>query len=647
MTKQLINMVCFYLFITISGFSQTTKLKKADDTFEDYAYANAIEAYEQLVDSGYTDEQIFKNLGDANYKIAKYDAAADWYSKLFKLTDVQVDADYMFRYAQSLKSTKEYAASDAWMKKFEAAKMNDKRAKKFVENQDYLKKIEARSGKYDIETLSINSPQSDFAPSFNGEQLVFSTARDSGFTSRRIHQWNNGAFLNLYISNPSESGEYLTSTRLDAILNKKTHESSTAFTKDGNTVYFTRNNSENGNFVRDDNGVSRLKIYRARLSDGVWKDIVPLPFNGDDYSAAHPALSADEKKLYFSSDMAGSLGQSDIFVVDLYEDGSVGTPKNLGNTINTEGRETFPYVTKSNTLYFASDGHPGLGGLDIFATKIDDPDDYYIVNIGKPVNSEQDDFSFIINEDSLKGFFASNRNGGIGDDDIYGFIQKEPIDLRCTTSVTGIVEDRETGEPLSGATLMVSNEQGKTVTQGATNDNGTFVVEGSCKAGAYQVTVVKNEYNEATQLFTIVQAEDTEGLKIGLEKTIKKAPTGSELTTFLNLEPVYFDLNKADIRLDASKTMVAVIEYLKKFPDLKVQVRSYTDAKAGNAYNMKLSQKRADNTLAYLRSNGVSMDRITGKGFGETQLINECDTRESCTDEKHQKNRRSVFVVVE
>ncbi len=645
MTKQLIYSTLSFLLLFSISFAQDAKIKKAENKFDDYAYTNAIDAYEQLVEKGYGDEEIFKNLGDANYKNARYDAAADWYSRLFKLEDVQVDTDYMYRYAQTLKSMKEYEASDTWMQKFEAAKASDRRAKKFKENQDYLDKIEAQSGRYDVKTLSINSSQSDFAPSFNGEQLVFSTARDSGFASKRIHQWNNGAFLNLYTSDPSESGDYNSSSKLASAINKKTHESSTAFTKDGTTVYFTRNNSNNGNFSRDEEGVSRLKIFRAKLDDGVWKDIIELPFNGDDYSAAHPTLNADETKLYFASDMVGSIGQSDIFVVDLNDDGSIGVPKNLGNTINTEGRETFPHLTPSNTLYFASDGHPGLGGLDVFATKIDNLDNLFIVNVGKPVNSEQDDFSFIINESTKKGFFASNRDGGMGSDDIYRFIENEEINLVCSTSVTGVVLDQETGNPLSDALVVIFDSKNELVAETKSSADGSFMLQGDCRDGDYTVVASKEEYNKGDKMFAVVSGNDTEDVRVGLEKTIKRATPGTDLIAFLNLNPIYFDLDKADIRPDASRTMTQVIQYMKQFPDIKVQVRSHTDAKASDSYNMRLSKRRAKNTVAYLLANGIDEGRISGEGFGETQLTNECNTRESCEDGRHQKNRRSIFVV--
>lgn len=645
--KNKINYLCCGLIMVGTLISaQERQSQKAKEAFEDYAYAPAIEKYETLVEKGYTKQQIYENLGDANYQNARYSEAATWYSKLFIDGAADVDPEYMYKYAQSLKSTQEYEAADIWMEKFRAANGGDVRALKIADNADYLEEIEKQSGRYDIKNLGINSRASDFAPAFNGEHLVFSTARDSGNVTRFIHEWNDQPFLNLYSASPVSEG-FGNAVRLDKSVNKKTHESSAVFTKDGSVVYFTRNNSENGKFSRDDEGVSRLKIYRAKVENGTWNEITELPFNSDEYSSAHPSLSADESKLYFASDMPGSVGNSDIFVVNLNSDGSIGAPVNLGNIINTEARETFPFVTSENVLYFASDGHPGLGGLDVFAAKIEDMGNLNIVNVGKPVNGEQDDFSFIINEETRKGFFASNRDGGQGSDDIYSFTENEEIDLSCNTVVDGVIKDEETGEPLSGAKVAIFNSANEIVAEAISGSDGTFALDGDCRDGDYKLVASKEDYNDGDKMFAVVSANDTEGIELKLEKTIKRATVGTDLIKFLDLEPVYFDLDKADIRPDAATTILKVVEYMKTFPDLKVQVQSHTDVKAGSSYNKRLSQRRAENTVAYLIANAIDATRISGEGFGKTKLVNECTTRESCPDERHQENRRSEFIVMD
>ena len=641
-------MACVILTLTVPAISaQDKKIKKADKDISDYAYADAIDSYEHLVKKGYSEEEIFKNLGDANYLNAKYVEASKWYGQMFALEDTTIEPEYMYRYAQSLKSTGEYAESNKLMDTFNATKKNDLRSQNFLQKKDYLKEIEAASGRYDLKNLPFNSEASDFAPSFYDKALVFSTARDTGIAARNIHEWNNKSFLNLYKTTPTASGDFITAEKMSKTMNKKVHESSTAFTKDGNTVYFTRNNSKKGKFARDTEGISRLKIYRGTLQDGEWTDIIELPFNGDDHSTAHPTLSADETKLYFASDMEGSLGQSDIFMVTINSDGSFGTPSNLGKGINTESRETFPYITSDNTLYFASDGHPGLGGLDIFATDLSDMENSYIVNVGKPVNSEEDDFSFIINDETRKGFFASNREGGQGSDDIYGFIENEKLDLSCSTVVQGVVKDAETGAPLTGAKVFILKRSNELVAETISESDGSFVLEGDCKDGDYKLVASKEDYNGGEKMFAVAGANDMTDVEITLEKTVTVAEVGTNLVQHLGLKPIYFDLDKAAIRPDASSTLERIMAYMNEYSQLKVQVQSHTDVTNSDAYNLALSEKRAKNTVAYLVANGVDSSRVSGVGFGESQLTNDCTTRESCTDERHQENRRSEIMVVE
>ncbi|VXB97400.1 OmpA family protein [Maribacter litoralis] len=650
MNYRINNMKCL-LFIAFSfGFilhAQDKKTQRAKQDFNSYAYAEAIESYEKLVKEGYTSEEIYKNLGDAYYQKGNYNASAYWYEQLFNLSDITVDAEYLYKYAQTLKSSGDYTGSDAWMQKFTEQKKADIRALKFKQNKDYLQSIKKNSGRYDLKNIAINSTSADFAPSFFGERLIFSTARDTGRILKSVHKWNNKPFTNLYTAKVSENGEYMAAERLSKKLNKKTHESSTAFTKDGSTVYFTRNNSKNGNFLRDKEGLSRLKIYRATLIDGLWKDVMELPFNSENYSVAHPTLSKDEKKLYFASDMPGTYGQSDIFEVDINEDGTFGVPKNLGNEINTESRETFPFVTGDDVLYFASDGHPGLGGLDIFATKIDDLNAIYILNLGEPVNSVQDDFSFIIDEETKKGLFASSREGGVGSDDIYSFTETKPLDLICKTIITGVVKDKETGGALGNTEIKLFNSENRLVSSSSTNEMGVFTTEGNCAKGSYKIVASKNDYDEGESTFVIEKGGDVSDVEIMLNQVDKSAPLGTDLAKYLNIEPIYFDFDKYFIRDDARASIDKVLAYLNEYPKVNIQVRSHTDSRANEQYNQLLSENRAKATAEYLIEKGISSDRISYKGYGETTLANSCDNAVPCSKENHQLNRRSEFIVVE
>lgn len=623
----------------------SNKTKRAKERFEKRAYANAIATYEELLENGYNSEEAFKSLGDAYYYIAEYASAAHWYGELVQMDSIEIEPEYLYRYAQTLKSVGNYKDSDQWMLRFQSAKTNDIRAQKFGANLGYLKRIQENSGRYQIENVSFNSAVSDFAPSFYGEDLVFSSARDTGKVVERIHSWNNRPFLNLFRVKGLEGNAFSQVAKLPTSLNKKTHESSAIFTKDGNTVYFTRNNSDKGRFERDGQGVSRLKLYRANLVDGEWKNIQELPFNSDDYSVAHPTLGPDEKQLYFASDMPGSYGASDIFRVTINEDGGYGKPTNLGSGVNTESRETFPFISDENVLYFASDGHPGLGGLDLFATKMEDLDNLYVVNLGKPVNGTQDDFSYIVKD--KKGFFTSNREGGQGSDDIYAFSETKALNLKCTTSIRGIVLDKVSLDPLANAKVKLLDTNGNLIAKATSALDGSFKIDGSCKKGAYQVVAEKTDFDSAETQFKIASLMNVTGLQLTLDRSIKEAEAGTELLKFLGLNSVYFDLDESVIRPDAQASLDKLVDYLKQFPNIKVEIQSHTDAKAGKHYNQRLSERRAKATMEYLVEDGIDKDRLTAKGYGESRLTNDCIDWQKCKERQNELNRRSEFVVIE
>ena len=422
--------LCFFMACSLIN-AQKRQLRKAEYNFNQGAYTVAIESYQKLVDRGNTSPIVYKNLGDAYYYSAAYTRAVGCYQKILKL-DSLPNTEYQYRYAQSLKSLGAYKKSDLWMKKFCQNNPLDPRAIRFLAAPNYLKTIEKHSNRGFIKNMPLNSEASDFAPTVYKNKLIFASARDSGLLASRINARDNQPLHNLYnidLSQNSKVGSF------SKQLNTKAAETTTALSKDGNTLYFTRNSLKNGKLQRDKNGYNRTQIYRCQRSSGEWSKAEALPFNDISFSVAHPALSANNKKLYFASDMPGGYGLSDLYSIAINEDGSFGKPQNLGPQINTIGRDSFPYISKDSLLYFASDGHLGLGGLDVFVAKEDKNKNWCVQNVGKPINSKNDDFSFVF--DSLKkvGYFSSNREGGIGNDDIYSFKQNISLVIRCKDSL--------------------------------------------------------------------------------------------------------------------------------------------------------------------------------------------------------------------
>jgi outer membrane protein OmpA-like peptidoglycan-associated protein len=615
-------------------------MEKADERYNQYSFSPAIDIYKKVLDKGYTSADLLKKLGNSYYFNAKYQEAAEIYKKLKATYPDQMSVEDVFRYAQSLKSVGEYDDAAKIMASFKemTSSMVDY-------DEDYMAKIEKNSGRYSVKQFPYNSKYSDFAAAYYEEGLIFASDRDTGNFARYRHTWNARDFLDLYKVN-ADSISNNKVVKLGGEVNTRLHESTSVVSKDGSTMYFTRNNFFDGRKKKDEEGIIRLKIYSAENIDGIWTNIVELPFNSDSYSVAHPMLSPDGKKLYFVSDMPGSLGESDIFVTEIIGDGTYGPIKNLGSNINTMARETFPFISTDGVLYFSSDGHQGLGGLDVFATKIA-YNDYTqpVVNVGRPINTPKDDFSYIYDPGDQTGYFSSNRDGGMGDDDIYEFVENEPLMLDCIQEITGTVRDRISNEVLAGATVKIIDEENNEVSSTITDSNGNYILELDCSKGNF-VRASRDGYVPAEEYLPISDGKP-KIVDFYLERDLVTGGFGDDLAKLLQLSTIYFDLNKYNIRPDAEIEIQKVIVAMEKYPSLKIKVNSHTDSRGVDAYNLWLSQKRAQSTVDYMMSKGISSERLKGEGFGETRLVNNCANGVQCSEEQHQLNRRSEFIIYE
>lgn len=642
-------LTALFSIVSLVTFAQDGKISRADKKFNQYAFVDARKIYLDVVEKGYESADLFQKLADSYYFNAEYTSAEVWYKRLIDTYGEEVQPEYYFRYAQTLRALKNYDLADTMMTRFNDLKGTDTRATLFKESPDYLRVItEYKKSKYMLEDIrSINSRYSDFAPTEFEGKLIFASSRDSGAGIKRIHKWNNQPFLDLYQTTiGEETGSFSRPSKFNKLLNSKFHESTTAFSKDGSTVYFTRNNFTKGSFKKDKNGTNKLKIYKSTRVEGKgWTEAVEMPFNSDEYSTAHPALNADNTKLYFASDMEGTFGLSDIWVVDIHEDGTYGEPVNLGRPINTEGRETFPFMSKNGNLYFASDGHPGLGGLDVYVTSPQLPsDEQEIVNIGKPVNSSFDDFTFIVNDETKLGYFASNRKRGMGSDDIYRFVQEI---IPCEIVVDGRVLDKETGTPISGAMVQLMNNSNEVLNSMVTDTDGAYNFDTATCEEEYIVRATKEKFTGDEVLFSTPDASKTITNDLRIELVEKPIEIGDDLTKLLDLNPIYFDFDRFNIRRDAALELEKVISVMKQYPDMIIDARSHTDSRGVDSYNLSLSDKRAKSTVEYIINvGGIDKSRISGAGYGETQLVNDCGNESNCSEEDHQLNRRSEFIVI-
>ena len=629
--------------VSSSLFAQQSKVKTANTDYNNYAYIDAIKTYERVAEKGYRSENLFKKLGNSYYFNSNFEGASKWYGELFAM-NTEVEQEYYYRYAQSLKATGKLDQAAKMMNQFATKFKSDDRAKLYKENVNYLDQIKANSGRYKIEDAGINSKYSDYSSFVYDNKIYFASARDTGNFTKRKHKWTGEYFTNLYFADIDPADNKTAKVnKFRTVLNTKFHESSPAFTKDGKTVYFTRNNYVNGRKGKDGNKITLIKIYRATLENGKWTNVKTLSFNSDNYSTAHPALSPDEKTLYFASDMPGTLGQSDIFKVRIDSDGGFGIPENLGNTINTAGKETFPYVSSVNELYFASDGHPGLGGLDVFVGKIEDNGTISnIQNLGADINSPKDDFAYIIDPNSGKGYFSSNKDGGQGSDDIYKFL--ETRSLRCVQVLEGIITDALTHEVLANTKVTLYDNQGAIKNTTVSDNSGSYSFSVDC-GKTYNVRTEKPEYETKEVNVTIGKLSGKTSLPVAMDKSVCRFAVGDDLAKCFGIKMIYFDLDKSDIKPVAALDLEKILDVLKTHPNMKIDIRSHTDSRASFKYNEALSERRTKSILQWFIVNGIQADRLTGRGYGERQLVNGCSDGVPCTEEQHQMNRRSEFII--
>ncbi|KIO50747.1 OmpA family protein [Flavobacterium hibernum] len=640
------NILLYLIIINVfsfEGYAQQSKINAGDKKYDNYAYIDAIKTYERVAEKGYKSEDLFKKLANSFYFNSEFEKAAKWYGELFAM-NVEVEPEYYYRYAQSLKSNGEIAKASKILELFNQKSKNDSRGKLYESNKNYIDQIKANSGRYIIQNAGINSKYSDYGTAFHVNKIVFASARDTGNFNQRKHKWTGEHFTNLYEADLDENFNPKAVKKIESKINSKFHESTPVFTKDGKTVYFTRNNYIDGKKGKDERKTTLIKIYKATLENNEWTNIIELPFDSDNYSTAHPALSPDEKTLYFASDMPGTFGQSDIYKVSINSDGVFGSPENLGRSINTEGKETFPFVTEENEIYFASDGHPGLGGLDIFVGEINQNGVRNIQNVGGDINSPNDDFAYIIDTKSRRGFFSSNKEGGEGSDDIYKFLETRK--LKCLQELSGIITDAETGIILPQTKVSLYDNQMVMKNSIISDQTGYYSFSVEC-GKIYNVRAEKSDYTTKEVNVIIESKSGKTNLPIALEKEGCRVTIGDDLGKCFGIKMIYFDLDKSNIRTEAELDLEKILDVLKQYPSMKLDIRSHTDSRQTHAYNEILSDKRAKSTIKWLEKNGISSDRLTGKGYGETQLINGCSDGVICTEEQHQMNRRSEFIITD
>ncbi len=607
--------------ISSSLIAQNKDTKIADKLFNRYEYVSAAKEYQKLAENGKGDGYVYKQLADTYFNMFNTKEAASWYAKA---TETQQDAETYFRYAQMLKADSKYDEANKQMNKFATMMPNDLRAKAHKENPNYVPKLASKVSGYTTKSLEVSGDKSDFGAVLYGNTLYFTSARNS---SRKNYGWNEEPFLDVYKATLGDSGTYSEATTVTE-LNSKFHDGPVTISTDGNTIYFSSDSFRENSFEKDK--VNKLKLgknnlYKATKSGDTWGNIKPLPFNSKEYSTSNPSLSRDGKTLYFSSDMPGSKGGVDVWKVSVNGD-DFGVPENLGSKINTEGNETFPFIADDNTtLYFASSGRQGLGGLDVYQADLAKGTE--AVNMGKPVNSEKDDFGFTFNKAKNQGFYSSNRNGN---DDIFSAI---PI---CSVDVITVVTDAKTGAILTDAKVSIVDDKKNVIATEMSNSKGEVKYKVECDK-AYSIQASKDGFEGNS--FPVAKSKGPETKITAALQPIDVIVTPTEIV----LKPIFFEYDKSNITSDGAFELDKLVQVLKNNDKLVIFAKSHTDNRGSDSYNLSLSDRRAKSTVQYIISKGIPDSRISGKGFGESELKVQCDP---CSEEQYAQNRRSEFLIV-
>ena len=615
----------------------------ANKNYSTNSFDKAQAKFLDLVKRGKESKKILLYLANSYFNNSQYEKAVIWYNKLITKYADELEPEVFYKASLCFKSQGAYELSDTLLQRYIEKTDNIVIKDYFRKNPNYLEKIKQNALPFGITPTIISSENSDFGPSFFGDdKLFFSTTKNS--TGDKEFEWSGEPFLDLFVADLDSIGNLSNPQLISGQVNTEYHESSAIVTKDKKKMYFTRNNYTKGKLGKDKFKQVNLKIYSAESDDGKeWSNITELQFNNDNFSCAHPALSLDEKRLYFTSDMPGTFGNSDIWYVDLFNDDEYGEPINLGPQVNTEFRESFPFISESNILYFSSDGWIGLGGFDIYYTSIDQKGfPLMSKNIGEPVNSKLDDFGFIYKDSIDIGYFSSNRKGiwGSKSDEIYKVRRSN-----CNVYITGVVKDEVTNKPLSNAVLRLIDDKGIVVSEKKTDKDGVYRFDDAVNCSDnYDIEVNKEPGYKSN--YDKIEIPNNAG------KVVKDMDLNwinncdpNDLICLLNINPILFDLDKYYINSRAAKELKKVYVALMKYPEIKIEISSHTDSRGSNEYNQKLSIKRANETKSWLVKRGIDPSRLITNGYGEFDLENYCKDNIECEEDEHQVNRRSLFKI--
>lgn len=606
---------------TVSAQNKNTKV--ADKLFARLEYVDAAKEYLKLVENDKSDPYVYKQLAESYYNVFNTAEAEKWYAKV---TETSQDAETYYRYAQMLKANGKYEEANKQMKKFAAAAPSDQRAKAFNANPDYIPRLLGKEKLYNVNPSDVSSDKSDFGAVLYDNAVYFASARNG---ARKKDGWTEEPRLDIYRADYNTDGTVTNAVPVRD-LNSKWHDGPITISADGNTAYFASESYKEKESEKDKKANARLSqvyLFKTTKTGDKWGNIDEVPFNDKSFSNSNPSLSRDGKTLYFSSNRPGSIGGTDIWKVAINADGTYGEPQNLGNKVNTEGNESFPFIADDNkTLFFASSGRQGFGGFDIFQIDLSGGD---ASNLGKPVNTEKDDFAFTFNGIKGAGFLSSNRNGN---DDIFAV---SPI---CGVDVMIVVTNAKTGAILSNANVSILDDKKNVIATETSNASGEVKYRVECDK-PYVIQASKDGFEGNT--FAVAKGKGPSTKVDAALQPIDVIVTEKEII----LKPIYFEFDKSNITQEGAFELDKLVQVMKNNDKMVILAKSHTDNRGSDKYNLSLSDRRAKSTVQYIISKGIPANRISGKGMGELEPKVDCG--KDCTEEQHAQNRRSEFLIVQ
>ncbi|AWH86971.1 flagellar motor protein MotB [Flavobacterium album] len=630
-----------FLFCMTTAFAQ--KLLKADRHYAAFEYMEAAKLYEDyLSDTKKPKPEVVAKAADSYYYINNMGSALRWYDKLYELQGDKMDDKHFHRYIMALRSEEKYAKADELMLKRLEMKGDAAMLENFNYQKTHLDSLNKMAPVYAVNNLAVNSAKADFGTAFYGDKIVYASSRDT--VGKKTYSWNDQPFLVMYETNrDTVTGAFSKDKKFLPKGQTTYHNAAATFTPDLKTVYFSVNNVKKGNkLVDDEKGTNNIQIIKGQISGDKLLKQEKLPFCSEDYSVGHPALTHDGKYMLFVSDMPGGLGETDIYYVEIYSDGTFGKPVNAGPEINTIGREMFPFI-KGDMLYFSSDGHYGLGGLDVFVAPVGDNMTFPLPqNLGRPINSNGDDFAFIISDKDTYGYLSSNRKGGEGDDDIYFFKKQKPVP--CTYTVSGRVTNKKDGQPIAG--VMILTQLNLSAASAITDTDGTYMFNVPCNLKITARAFKEGYSDDVKDIETGNISGELKNVDFVLSKYEELVKIEDNVEK-IDINPIYFDFDQYYVTPQGAAELDKVVYVMQHFPDIVIKIESHTDSRGKDDYNMRLSDDRAKSTFSYIIAKGIDPKRIESvHGYGETRLRNKCSNDVECTEEEHQLNRRSDFIIV-